>query len=1030
MQSGGDDVKLEVGWVRNYSGPGCPHPCPPHLLLSFISSRRSCLVGHNQPPPIFWTLDLELHLNKMKQVHLPTMLAALALLVLSLSSTAQHQPDDANLLHVTITSGRNTTGELGGTLTLPCLVSLARPPPALANNGRRAALFLPRVRWSLVGHNDDKETEILVALGDSVQVSEAYQSRASLPRYAVSPADLTLRLEGLRYGDAGEYRCHVQQGPDHDHDVTQVQVKGLVFHHGDPSRSSHAFTFDQAREACVEIGAEMAMPEQLVAAYHGGYENCHAGWLSDRSVRYAVQKPREDCLGVMEGLPGVRTFGTLKPEQLFDVYCYVGHIAGEVFNGLAPNGFTFGEAKAYCQREGAELATLAQLYAAQKHGLSHCGFGWLKDGSVRRPVATPGGRCEEAPSNKTDFLEAHSRHDVYCFKSDFSTQSPPFPLTTESEHVSHLLSTVETATASEEVETVHPVTQDLLKTKSWTSVDPQSEPESHPASPASVGIFITKATSGPENLTGPSHTSTADTSTGNMDLMSSHTEESSSSATMSPNLDKNNTLEEHPESGEEILTTDSLVTTETNAITSSEPPLDSSVEISGAASITSGTPKTPTVEVLTVSDFSLDLTASSGTSSSEIPSSAPPELPHNTTHEDGDKARTETSAKASADRSGESPEAKSESASNLTDSPDHHTDPRTPPTVITSSTQQSGFHMQSSTPLPVAWNEAASTTSRPDGGQEETGVDVASVRRCSGCHLEDQTTETLTDPTVHRKGPTAMAARQEVNQDLCGESPCLNGGTCLDGETPKCVCLPGYGGTSCQSDAEACEVGWEKFQSFCYYHVNTRQSWEGAEQHCRTLGGHLMSIMTPEEQHHINDKYREYQWIGLNDKTIEGDFRWSDGNLLIYDNWHRGQPDSYFLSGEDCAAMVWHDGGRWSDVPCNYHLSFTCKKGLSSCGKPPAVPNAVPFGKTRTRYETFAKVRYRCHAGFVQKLNPVISCLPGGHWEEPLIMCLPVASHADHRFTPTARTHPEETEFAMKVTTEVHTQSSSSLPAH
>ncbi|XP_077432357.1 brevican core protein [Vanacampus margaritifer] len=975
----------------------------------------------------------------MKRVHLSAMLAALALLVFPLSSNAQHHPDDANLLHVTITSGRNTTGELGSTLTLPCLVSLARPPPAPHTNGRRAALFLPRVRWSLVGQDDNKETEILVALGDSVQVSEAYQSRAQLPRYAISPADLTLRLEGLRYGDAGEYRCHVQQGPDHDHDVTQVQVKGLVFHHGDPLRSPHAFTFEQAREACVKIGSEMAMPEQLAAAYHSGYENCHAGWLSDRSVRYAVQKPREDCLGVMEGLPGVRTFGTLKPEQLFDVYCYVGHIAGEVFHGLAPHGLTFAEAKAHCVREGADLATLAQLYAAQKHGLSHCGFGWLKDGSVRHPMATPGGRCEEAPGNKTDFPEAHSRHDVYCFRSDFSTQPPPFPLTTETEHVSHLLSTVETATASEEVETVHPVTQDPLKTKSWTSVDPQSDPQSHPASPASLEIFIIKATSGPENLTSPSDTSTADTSTVNVNLMSSHAEDSSSSSTMSPNLDKNNTLEEHPESGEEILTTDSLVTTETNAITSSQPPSDSSEEISGAAFITSATPETPTVEVLTVSDFSLDLTTTSGT---EIPSSSPPEMlnfisestahleaVHNTTQEDGDKARTETSAKASGDRLGENPEA--ETASNLTDSPDHHTDPRTPPMETTSSTQQSGFHMQSRTPLPVAWNEATITAIRPEGGQEETSTDVASVRRCSRCHLEDQTTETLTDSTVDRKGSTAMAARQEVNLELCGESPCLNGGTCLDGETPKCLCLPGYGGASCQSDAEACEVGWEKFQSFCYHHVNTRQSWEGAEQHCRTLGGHLMSIMTPEEQHHINDKYREYQWIGLNDKTIEGDFRWSDGNLLIYDNWHRGQPDSYFLSGEDCAAMVWHDGGRWSDVPCNYHLSFTCKKGLSSCGKPPAVPNAVPFGKTRTRYETFAKVRYRCHAGFVQKLNPVISCLPGGHWEEPLITCLPIASHADHRFTSTARPHAQETkEFTMKVTTEVHTQSSSPLRAH
>lgn len=132
--------------------------------------------------------------------------------------------DESKLLQVTIPPRPPVAAALGGNLTLPCLVSLTHPPPAPVTNGRHAVLSLPRVKWSLL--TGQEETEILVARGDRVRVSEAYRGRASLLYYARSPADLTLHLEGLRRNDSGVYRCEVLQGVEGDDDVATVKVKG------------------------------------------------------------------------------------------------------------------------------------------------------------------------------------------------------------------------------------------------------------------------------------------------------------------------------------------------------------------------------------------------------------------------------------------------------------------------------------------------------------------------------------------------------------------------------------------------------------------------------------------------------------------------------------------------------------------------------------------------------------------------------------------------------------------------------------
>ncbi|KAL9951346.1 hypothetical protein ACROYT_G043997 [Oculina patagonica] len=82
------------------------------------------------------------------------------------------------------------------------------------------------------------------------------------------------------------------------------------------------------------------------------------------------------------------------------------------------------------------------------------------------------------------------------------------------------------------------------------------------------------------------------------------------------------------------------------------------------------------------------------------------------------------------------------------------------------------------------------------------------------------------------------------------------------------------------------------------------------------LKGHLRDLMvvgkalTGEELTNITDPFGGI-WIGLNDVTSEGTFRWPDGTHVTYTKWSSSLPDSQ-NENQDCVRMT-VDKGAWDE---------------------------------------------------------------------------------------------------------------------
>ncbi|MBL9121790.1 MAG: hypothetical protein JNL80_17935 [Phycisphaerae bacterium] len=185
--------------------------------------------------------------------------------------------------------------------------------------------------------------------------------------------------------------------------------------------------------------------------------------------------------------------------------------------------------------------------------------------------------------------------------------------------------------------------------------------------------------------------------------------------------------------------------------------------------------------------------------------------------------------------------------------------------------------------------------------------------------------------------------------DLCG----TNAGSCFQAHAGGYCDDAGCCSSVCAVDPACCAVAWDTecanlalaqcvaplFTSEVIdpwtghtHALTTLATWEVARLHALTNQAQLVTIHDGLENRWLVDRIAslvvEPTWIGLNDATREGAWRWSDGDPLSYAAWQPGQPnggaaENYVEIGEM---------GRWNDLSGNVKGMGLIERSHVACG--------------------------------------------------------------------------------------------------
>nr|XP_039255723.1 P-selectin-like isoform X1 [Styela clava]XP_039255724.1 P-selectin-like isoform X1 [Styela clava] len=164
---------------------------------------------------------------------------------------------------------------------------------------------------------------------------------------------------------------------------------------------------------------------------------------------------------------------------------------------------------------------------------------------------------------------------------------------------------------------------------------------------------------------------------------------------------------------------------------------------------------------------------------------------------------------------------------------------------------------------------------------------------------------------------------------------------------------------------------------------DTLKTWHNAEDHCKTFGGHLVSIESAAENTFVHSLLTisiKLYWIGLSTtdsvQTTTSDWKWSDGTVFSYANWDR------FEDGG--CVDIRRGSGKMISYACTYEDPFLCEVSHKAVTCPALSFNDPQVNIIDCDSSIDASVtttcRFECNVGYGLQGDEERTCQSDGKW--------------------------------------------------